>query len=97
MSTGSSAARFGRARAITDTNASGPQRTDNAGETPRHGIRWNRILWFFLLWTLWGIIQHVNQNPVDDFWAYALNRFERCKTLMGSPDFGRHLQAVKNG
>ena len=24
-----------------------------------------------LLWTLWGIIQHVNQNPADDFWAYA--------------------------
>ena len=50
-----------------------------------------------LLWTLWGIIQHVNQNPADDFWAYAVNRFERCKKLMGSPDFGRHLQAVKNG
>jgi hypothetical protein len=39
----------------------------------------------------------VNQNPVDDFWAYAVNRFERCKTLMGSPDFGKHLQAAKNG
>jgi thiamine kinase-like enzyme len=50
-----------------------------------------------LLWTLWGIIQHVNQNPADDFWAYAVNRFERCKKLMGSPDFGKHLQAVKNG
>jgi hypothetical protein len=53
MSTGSSAARFGRARAITDTNASRQpetQRTGSAGETPRHGIRWNRILWFFLLW-----------------------------------------------
>jgi hypothetical protein len=49
------------------------------------------------LWTLWGIIQHVNQNPADDFWAYAVNRFERCKILMGSPDFGTHLQAVKNG
>jgi len=50
-----------------------------------------------LLWTLWGIIQHVNQNPADDFWAYATNRFERCKKLMGASDFGRHLQAVKNG
>ena len=50
-----------------------------------------------LLWTLWGIIQHVNQNPADDFWAYATNRFERCKALMGASDFGRHLQAVKNG
>src|SRR5690606_3595258 len=37
-----------------------------------------------LLWTLWGIIQHVNQNPADDFWAYAVGRFERCKKLMGS-------------
>ena len=50
-----------------------------------------------LLWTLWGIIQHVNQNPADDFWAYAVNRFERCKKLMGSSDFGRHIQAVIDG
>ena len=50
-----------------------------------------------LLWTLWGIIQHVNKNPADDFWAYAVNRFERCKMLMGSADFGKHLQAVRNG
>lgn len=50
-----------------------------------------------LLWTLWGIIQHVNENPVDDFWAYATNRFERCKRLMGRADFGRHLQAVIDG
>ena len=50
-----------------------------------------------LLWTLWGIIQHVNQNPADDFWAYAVNRFERCKKLMGNPDFGRHIQAVIDG
>ena len=47
-----------------------------------------------LLWTLWGLIQHANKNPVDDFWAYALNRFTRCKTLMGTADFGRHLNAV---
>nr|WP_298684425.1 choline kinase family protein [uncultured Dongia sp.] len=50
-----------------------------------------------LLWTLWGIIQHVNQNPADDFWAYAVGRFERCKTLMGAPDFGRHIQATIDG
>lgn len=50
-----------------------------------------------LLWTLWGIIQHVNKNPADDFWAYAVNRFERCKRLMGAPDFGRHVQAVIDG
>lgn len=50
-----------------------------------------------LLWTLWGIIQHVNENPADDFWAYAVNRFERCKRLMAQSDFGRHLQAVTKG
>ncbi len=47
-----------------------------------------------LLWTLWGLIQHANENPVDDFWAYAVNRFERCKALMGREDFGRHLAAM---
>jgi thiamine kinase-like enzyme len=50
-----------------------------------------------LLWTLWGVIQVVNENPVDDFWAYAVNRFERCKALMGSPEFGRHVDAVRRG
>ncbi|MDZ4734918.1 MAG: choline/ethanolamine kinase family protein [Rhodospirillaceae bacterium] len=50
-----------------------------------------------LLWTLWGVIQHANQNPVDDFWAYATNRFGRCQRLMGDPDFSRHLDAVKHG
>lgn len=50
-----------------------------------------------LLWTLWGVIQVVNENPVDDFWAYAVNRFERCKALMGGPDFGRHLESVRRG
>lgn len=50
-----------------------------------------------LLWTLWGIIQHVNENPADDFWAYAVNRFERCKKLMGSAEFSRALQATRDG
>ncbi len=50
-----------------------------------------------LLWTLWGCIQLMNQNPVDDFWAYAVNRFERCQALMGSREFGRHLDAVRRG
>ena len=47
-----------------------------------------------LLWTLWGIIQHVNQNPADDFWAYATGRFERCRTLMSSPEFERAIAAI---
>jgi thiamine kinase-like enzyme len=50
-----------------------------------------------LLWTLWGIIQHVNENPADNFWAYAVNRFERCKRLMGAADFGTHIAAVAKG
>ncbi|MGE3231851.1 MAG: phosphotransferase [Hyphomicrobium sp.] len=50
-----------------------------------------------LLWTLWGCIQVMNENPVDDFWAYAINRFERCQRLMGATDFGRHLDAVRRG
>ena len=50
-----------------------------------------------LLWTLWGLIQHVNENPADDFWAYALNRFSRCKALMADPSFARHVAAVAKG
>jgi thiamine kinase-like enzyme len=48
-----------------------------------------------LLWTLWGLIQHANKNPVDDFWAYSIERFGRCKTLMADPDFARHVKAVR--
>jgi thiamine kinase-like enzyme len=44
-----------------------------------------------LLWTLWGLIQHANKNPADDFMAYASNRFNRCKRLMGSSDFAGHV------
>ena len=47
-----------------------------------------------LLWTLWGVIQHANKNPADDFWAYALGRFERCRHLMASPQFTRALDAL---
>jgi len=48
-----------------------------------------------LLWTLWGLIQLANGNPVDDFRAYADGRFVRCKALMETPDFARHLQSVR--
>jgi hypothetical protein len=47
-----------------------------------------------LLWTLWGVIQHVNNNPADDFWAYAVGRFERCAALMSSPEYSVHLSRV---
>lgn len=50
-----------------------------------------------LLWTLWGAIQHANQNPVDDFEVYANTRFARCQHLMGSAEFGSHLEAVRRG
>ncbi len=50
-----------------------------------------------LLWTLWGLIQHANNNPADDFWAYATGRFERCKTLMAAPEFAGHLASVRAG
>ena len=50
-----------------------------------------------LLWTLWGVIQHANGNPADDFWAYAVGRFQRCQTLMDTPDYSRHLAAITAG
>ena len=50
-----------------------------------------------LVWTLWGLIQVMNDNPADDFWAYALNRFERCRRLMASPKFARAIAAVRAG
>ena len=47
-----------------------------------------------LLWTLWGLIQYADDNPADDFWAYSVNRFERCKKLMLSPEFSRYIAAI---
>ncbi len=47
-----------------------------------------------LLWTLWGLIQHANGNPAEDFWAYATARFERCRTLMRSPGFAPSIAAI---
>src|SRR3546814_11685709 len=34
-----------------------------------------------LLWTLWGLLQHADGNPVDACWAYPLVRFELCRNL----------------
>lgn len=48
-----------------------------------------------LLWTLWGLIQHADGNPAEDFWAYACTRFDRCKTLMQHPDFATYLNSIK--
>ena len=50
-----------------------------------------------LLWTLWGLIQLAGGNPADDFRAYADGRFARCKALMETRDFSRHVEAVRRG
>ena len=50
-----------------------------------------------LLWTLWGLIQLANDNPAEDFRAYADGRFARCKALMSQPDFAAHVERVAKG
>ena len=50
-----------------------------------------------LLWTLWGLIQHADDNPAEDFWAYSVGRFERCKKLMTDPAFEGYVEAVCHG
>lgn len=48
-----------------------------------------------LLWTLWGLIQHADKNPAEDFWAYSTTRFARCKELMQHSTFQDHLKAIE--
>jgi thiamine kinase-like enzyme len=50
-----------------------------------------------LVWTLWGLLQVMNDNPVEDFWAYSINRFERCQRLMASEAFAAAIAAVRSG
>jgi thiamine kinase-like enzyme len=50
-----------------------------------------------LLWTLWGVIQHVDGNPSEDFWAYASGRFARCQALMASDGFAAAFRAAGAG
>lgn len=47
-----------------------------------------------LLWTLWGLIQHSDGNQAEDFWAYSIERFDRCKSLMTSPAFDQHVNDI---
>lgn len=47
-----------------------------------------------VLWSLWGMVQHVNDNPVEDFLAYANHRFARCLALMTAADYPSHLAAI---
>ncbi len=50
-----------------------------------------------LVWTLWGLLQVMNDNPAEDFWAYSINRFERCKRLLASEEFAAAIAAVRAG
>ena len=69
------------------------------GEAP--AFAWGRMVIYKamcdLLWTLWGVLQFANKNPAEDFWAYAENRLNRCRALMATPEFPRHLEAVRRG
>jgi len=47
-----------------------------------------------LLWTLWGVVQHVDGNPADDFWAYATGRLQRCRRLMQQREFSQALELL---
>ena len=49
-----------------------------------------------LLWTLWGLLQYKNGNTAEDFWAYSLERFERCKKLMATAEFAAHVATVRD-
>ena len=49
-----------------------------------------------LLWTLWGLIQLANDNPAEDFRAYADGRFARCRKLMASAEFADSLKTLQN-
>ena len=49
-----------------------------------------------VLWTLWGVIQHANENPADDFWAYSVGRFERCQRLMATDEFADAVSVIAN-
>lgn len=48
-----------------------------------------------LLWTLWGLIQLANDNPAEDFRAYADGRFARCRKLMASQEFSDCLETLQ--
>ncbi len=50
-----------------------------------------------LFWILWEVVQHAKGNPAADFWDYVLVRLGRCRKLMASTDFPKHLEAVKRG
>ncbi len=67
------------------------------GRDPRRGEVGRMVIYKAmcdLLWTLWGLIQHSDGNKAEDFWAYSVGRFDRCKKLIQSPEFPQYLAAI---
>lgn len=46
------------------------------------------------LWALWGLIQVANNRSHEEFFPYAMGRWNRCRETMGTKNFSRHLAAV---
>lgn len=46
------------------------------------------------LWTLWGLIQAINRNPVMDFDAWARERCAQAMGEMDAPDWPTHLEMI---
>ena len=75
------------------------------GGAPSQGMAARLVIYkamAFLLWTLWGLLQEVNKNPAPayhfaSYRDYAMDRFRRCKAIMGREDFGALLEAVRRG
>ena len=49
-----------------------------------------------LHWSIWGFVQHAKGNPAEDFWSYGLERLARARARMGSADFSRRLDMVRD-
>ncbi len=50
-----------------------------------------------VLWALWGKVQDVDGNPVEDFAVYADNRLSRALSLMQGSEYKVHLAMIKKG
>lgn len=72
-------------------------RTPTEAETARLQLQKSLV---FLLWTLWGVLQHVNKNPrpayeFADYWEYAMHRFTNSQAIMNRPDFADLVDIVR--
>ena len=50
-----------------------------------------------LMGALWSLVQHMNKNEEDMFVSVSQERFERCRALIASEAFARHVRAMKHG